>query len=149
MAITNIGGPYKLSKASEANLITCTPGIQIVVREAIKIFDFRVNEGYRTPERQLILYNQGRKTPGDIVTNIDGYKKKGMHNYKPSRAVDLVPYRVGVGDLWADRDSFIHLAGIMLAIAHMKGIKIRWGNDWNQDDNFADGWDLPHFEELL
>jgi hypothetical protein len=71
-----------------------------------------------------------------------------MHNYKPSRAIDLVPYRDGKMQ-WNDREGFIHLAGIMLAFAEAEGVRLRWGGDWNMDDDFGDGWDLPHFEELL
>jgi peptidoglycan L-alanyl-D-glutamate endopeptidase CwlK len=142
------GGPYIFGGASEAQIVTCTPGIIKVVRRAIKIYDFSASEGHRSVARQQALFAQGRTTPGKIVTNVDGVRKKGMHNYKPSRAIDLVPYRDGKMQ-WNDREGFIHLAGIMLAFAEAEGVRLRWGGDWNMDDDFGDGWDLPHFEELL
>lgn len=44
---------------------------------------------YRTPQTQQKLYQQGRTTPGDIVTNVDGFNKVSQHNYYPSRAIDV------------------------------------------------------------
>lgn len=44
---------------------------------------------YRSVEEQQKLYAQGRTVPGKVVTKIDGVKVKGMHNYTPSRAIDV------------------------------------------------------------
>lgn len=44
---------------------------------------------YRSPETQQKLYQQGRTTPGDIVTQIDGITKKSNHNFYPARALDV------------------------------------------------------------
>lgn len=140
------GGPYKFSSFSQANLASADPRLQEILNEAIKLFDFNVSEGHRTVERQQELYAQGRTKPGKIVTQIDGVRTKGKHNYKPSKAVDVNPWPIDFST--KGRERYIHLGGIILAIAHMKGYKIRWGNDWNMDDNFKDGWDLPHFEVL-
>src|SRR5688572_19564012 len=139
-----IGGPYTFGKFSRANLLTCDPRIIEVLEEAIKLYDFNVSEGHRSIARQQALYAQGRTKPGKIVTKVDGVRTKGKHNYKPSKAVDVNPWPIDYST--AGRERYTHLGGIILAIAHMKGIPLRWGNDWNQDDNFKDGWDLPHFE---
>lgn len=139
-----VGGPYKFSSGSAAKLLTCDPKLRIICEEAIKLFDFRVTEGFRTVTRQQQLYAQGRTKPGQIVTEIDGVKKKGKHNYFPSKAVDIDPWPVN----YNDRERYMHLAGIMLGIAHSLKIKIRWGGDFDKDDDFKDrsGWDLPHYE---
>jgi peptidoglycan L-alanyl-D-glutamate endopeptidase CwlK len=44
---------------------------------------------YRSVEEQQKLYAQGRTVPGKVVTKIDGVKIKGMHNFIPSRAIDV------------------------------------------------------------
>lgn len=54
---------------------------------------------HRTPEEQFELYKKGReadaqgnwvtKDKSQIVTNVDGYKVVGAHNYLPSRAIDV------------------------------------------------------------
>lgn len=44
---------------------------------------------YRSVEEQQRLYAQGRTVPGKIVTNIDGIRVKGMHNFTPSHAIDV------------------------------------------------------------
>lgn len=54
---------------------------------------------YRSPEEQFELYKKGRNKTDKglwvvtdreaIVTNIDGYKIKGAHNYNPARAIDV------------------------------------------------------------
>ena len=64
----------------------------------------------------------------------------------PSLAVD--PRRIrSTGE---DRDRFILLAGHVLAVANKRGLKVRWGGDWNgnlvvRDERFQD---LGHFEVL-
>jgi peptidoglycan hydrolase-like protein with peptidoglycan-binding domain len=71
-----------------------------VIRESVKRVQeqldeeklpFRVFEAYRTPERQRLLYRQGRDVPGDIVTKArpwDSYHQYGL-------AVDFVLYISG------------------------------------------------------
>ena len=72
------------------------------------------------------------------------------HNAEPSLAVDLTPYPVD----WNDREAFTYLAGWFMAVARMKGYKVRWGGDWNGTDGNRGGRslkdnsfdDLGHFE---
>src|SRR3989304_4801708 len=140
------GGPYKFSKFSADNLATCDPRLQEVFNEAIKLYDFNVSEGHRPVARQQELYAQGRTKPGKIVTKVDGVRTKGMHNHLPSKAVDVNPWPIDFSN--KGRERYTHLAGIILALAPVKGIRLRWGNDWNGDDDFKAGWDLPHFEVI-
>lgn len=151
----------QFSKKSLEKLETCHIDIQTVMKEAIKYFDFTVIEGYRSLERQFELYKKGRKQidSGDwivydkkkVVTNIDGYKKKGKHNYDPSLAVDIAPYP----ELWkASNERFIYMIGIVMGIAKMfkdRGIidnVIETGIDWDNDNYINDhSWiDKPHFQ---
>lgn len=87
--------------------------------------------GLRTMEEQAALYNQGRTTPGPIVTNA----KPGMswHNY--GVAVDIV-FKTADGKwTWDVPASQWHM---LAAIGKTYGLQ--WGGDWVKFP------DLPHFE---
>jgi len=62
----------------------------------------------------------------------------------PARAVDVVPYPID----WDDREGFYAFGGFVKGVASQKGIKIRWGGDWDSDNDLHDQnfIDLPHFE---
>jgi peptidoglycan LD-endopeptidase CwlK len=95
---------------SEARLMTVSPDLAAKVRAAADTLaalgtHLLVVSGLRTPAEQDALYEQGRTTPGHIVTNAKA--GQSMHNY--GLAVDVVPYLSGEsGDLnWhADTDHF-------------------------------------------
>jgi peptidoglycan L-alanyl-D-glutamate endopeptidase CwlK len=59
-------------------------------------------------------------------------------------AVDLAPYPID----WKNTKRFYHFAGIVLGVATEMGIRIRWGGDWDMDDDLDDQsfMDLVHFE---
>jgi len=69
---------------------------------------------------------------------------EGNHNKKPSTAIDVVPYPID----WEDRERMTYFAGYVKGIAMMLGIPIRWGGDWNSNNELKDNNfdDLPHFE---
>lgn len=128
------------SSESLKKLITCDLNLRLVFENAIQDspYDFKITCGYRPPEEQRKLYHQGRTKPGNIVTNCDGYIKKGKHNYLPSKAVDIAIF---VNDkLTWDEKYYKKVATHVLKKAKELGIKIMWGGNWK---NFKD---LPHFE---
>ncbi len=123
------------SKKSKAKMATCDPRLQEIFNEAIKIVDFMILEGHREEDRQNELYEAGKS------------KVKypyGKHNKRPSKAGDAAPWPID----WEDRERFYFLAGVIIAIGAMKGIKIRYGGDWDGDRDFKDNQfdDLVHFE---
>ena len=125
----------KFGKKSKEQLATCDKRLQEVFNEVIQFVDCSVLEGHRGQERQDQLYIEGKtkvKYPS------------GRHNSKPSNAVDVTPYPVD----WADRERQTLFAGFVIGVARAKGIKLRWGGDWDMDfqvmDNRFD--DFPHFE---
>lgn len=130
-------------KRSLANLANVNPRLVAICNRAVEVYDFSVIEGHRTVERQLELFEQGK-------SKIDGISKKGMHNYDPSMAVDLLPYPSTLHNVnvWNDEFRFHLLAGVMFTCAYQLGERIRWGGDWNGDGSRADQTfhDLPHFE---
>ena len=151
--INKIKAMYSFSKKSKENLLTADKQLQILFNEVIKYIDCTVLYGNRSKKEQFSLYKQGRelingkwvktkKVP--TVTNCDGIKKLSNHNYLPSRAVDVVPYPIN----WKDIEKFYYFAGIVKGIAFVKGINIRWGGDWDNDNDLHDQnfYDLAHFE---
>ncbi len=73
--------------------------------------------------------------------------RMGQHQRKPSLAVDAVPYPIN-SDWNKDIEKICVFAGIVLAIAHKRGIKLRWGRDWDGDMDLNDQKfnDYCHFE---
>lgn len=61
-----------------------------------------------------------------------------------ARAVDLAPYPV----VWTDLKKFAVIAGMMLAAANEMGVKLRWGGNWDGDNDLHDNKpeDPGHFE---
>ena len=59
-------------------------------------------------------------------------------------ALDVCPYPID----WNDKDRFYNFAGLVKGIAISMDIKIRWGGDWDGDNDLKDQtfFDLPHFE---
>lgn len=109
--------------------------LQLILNEAIKIYDFTILEGRRDMLTQNKLYQEGKSKLR---------YPESKHNSDPSKAVDIAPYPIR----WDDLPRFYYLAGIIKAIAHTRGIAIRWGGDWDSDGDFRDNRfnDLVHFE---
>lgn len=126
---------FKFSKRSEDRLYRCHPELQRLFNEVIRHYDCSILEGYRSNERQERLFKEGS-------TKLRGGQSK--HNQMPSFAVDVVPYPVR----WDKVESFYHFGGFVLATAKQLQISIRWGGDWDRDNDLADQIfnDLPHFE---
>jgi peptidoglycan L-alanyl-D-glutamate endopeptidase CwlK len=143
----------KYGERSKKNLSTCHKDLQIVFNEVIKYYDCSVISGHRPPSEQNELYKQGRTKPGAIVTQLDGYRKKSKHNYKPSLGVDVVPYPIE----WDNIDRMKVFIGYVLgisAILKSQGKiknKIVSGIDWDDDTFYNDQQfkDHPHFQVNL
>lgn len=123
------------SNTSKNRLATTDKRLQEVFNEVIKHFNCTIVTGHRSEVEQTIHYNAGR-------SKVEFPNSK--HNSSPSRAVDAAPYPID----WSDRERFTLFAGYVLGIAASRGIKLRWGGDWDKDtqvnDNSFD--DLLHFE---
>ncbi|MGB5850230.1 MAG: M15 family metallopeptidase [Ignavibacteriaceae bacterium] len=133
---------YQYSKSSLKKLESTHPDLQHLFKQVIKVIDCTIIYGLRTLEQQKDLYAQGRTRPGRIVTNLDGIIKRSKH--QDGLAVDVVPYPID----WENRERFVYFAGVVKGIAGTMNIKIRWGGDWDGDNELSDQtWmDLPHFE---
>lgn len=131
---------YSFGKTSKSRLATCEEDIQKVLNLAIERtpIDFGIAEGHRPIERQQKLYAQGRTEPGQIVTQIDGLKKKGKHNYYPSRGVDIYAFIDGKA-VWEEVPLAV-ISGVILSCAKELGIAWEWGGFWK---SFKD---YPHHQ---
>ncbi len=136
---------YSFGERSADKLAGVHPQLQAICQRVLAygVMDFSVIEGHRSIKRQQKLFAEGK-------SYIDGVTRKGKHNQTPSLAVDLLPYPHTLNgvNVWADRQRFCLLAGLVHAAAAELTVKIRWGGDWDGDGNNADSnfHDLPHFE---
>lgn len=134
---------YQFSKKSLERLATCHEDLQVLASEVLKIHDCTVVCGYRNKEEQNRFFAEG-------VSKLR--YPNGKHNQIPSRAIDLGPY-VRNQSLY-DREQVLLFAGIVIGVAHMlyqdgrMKHKIRWGGDWDSDNNFKEHsfFDGIHFE---
>lgn len=131
----------KFSQRSQTQLDTCHPDLQRICNEVIKVYDFSAICGHRDKPTQQIAFDSGKsklKFPDS------------KHNKMPSMAIDICPWPIN----WKNVSAFKFLAGHMQMAAHMlyNGGKtthiLRWGGDWDCDNDMTDQKfnDLPHFE---
>ncbi len=125
----------QFGRASIEKLSTCHPDLQKLFNEVIKHYDCVILDGYRSNEEQQKFFKQGK-------SKLQAGASK--HNQNPSLAADVVPYPID----WKSKEGFYHFAGFVLGIAKSMGIGIRWGGDWNGNNDLKDQtfYDLPHFE---
>ena len=126
---------YSFSQRSLDNLKNADERLIKICNELIKVTDFTVIESYRSTERQQELFKKG-------FSKIDGIKKKGKHNYFPSLAIDIIPFKKGHNPFDGSKESdlmFNELAKQFKEVARQLNIKIQWGGDWEFIDK-------PHFE---
>lgn len=131
---------FKFGEHSLKILSEIHPSLQLVLNEAIKVIDFSIICGRRNKKDQDKAFTEGK-------SKLEWPNSK--HNVEVpllSRAVDISPYRNGLQ--WNDKEGFTYLAGIIKGIAHLKGIPIRWGGDFNRDNDLHNDRfvDMPHFE---
>lgn len=126
---------YKFSNRSMEALASADDKLQLLFNEVIKVIDCTVIFGHRTEAEQEKQYSAGH-------TKL--HYPRSKHNKFPSHAVDVVPYPID----WHNRERFVYFAGIVKGIAVQLDIKMRWGGDWDNDNQLRDQtWmDLPHYE---
>lgn len=100
-------------------------------RVVLELHDCTVVYGLRTQEEQAKLVQEG-------------LSKTMNSKHLTGKAVDLAPFPID----WNNTKQFYYFAGMVLAVAKDMGIKIRWGGDWDMDNDLNDQnfMDLVHFE---
>lgn len=125
----------RFSQQSMDRLTTCDQRLIKLMLRVVELYDITVIEGHRSIEDQERAFNEGKSKV---------HWQQSTHCTTPSRAVDVAPYPVN----WQDRERFYYLAGIVRAVSDSMGIGVRWGGDWDGDEDFMDQNfdDLCHFE---
>lgn len=124
----------RFSAKSVQRLYSCRRPLIDLFEAVLPVHDCSILEGHRSNARQLALYDEGKtKIPS-----------QGPHNWQVSRAVDVAPYPIN----WENTKRFYFFAGIVMAKADDMGIDVRWGGDWNSNNNLDDQnfFDLVHWE---
>lgn len=122
---------------SKKKLAECDLVIRRLMNEVIKHFDCKILVGYRGALEQNEAFAQGK-------SKLQFPQSK--HNVFPSAAVDVAPYPIDFSDL----RRFYYFAGVVKGTAASMGIQLRWGGDWDSDNEVKDNSfnDLVHFELL-
>lgn len=128
------------SRQSKANLSTCHPDLQFLFNRVIEFYDCSILAGHRGQERQEQFFREGTSK---------ARWPDGKHNSLPSEAVDACPYP----ERWDLSEpevlkQWYYFGGLVLGMAKAYGIPLRWGGDWDRDEEFSDQkfHDLSHFE---
>ena len=113
--------------------------LSLVQQDGIRI---KVTTVWRSPKRQLELYQQGRSKPGKKVT----WLKEGLHNKtidgKPaSLAIDIVPVDVHGKPIWSTQGKAMEVWNKLGELGMESGLQ--WGGNWNKTK------DYPHFQISL
>lgn len=133
---------YKYGNKSINNLKECHTDLQILFNEVLKIIDHSIVCGFRGKKEQDKAFESG---------NSKVKFPHGKHNSFPSNAVDAYPYPID----YKDKERIIYFAGIVMGVAEKLyeagkiTHKIKWGGDWNGDNDLKDGWDWGHFELIF
>lgn len=121
---------------SKKQLALTLPQLQLVLKEAIQHFDFKILDATRGRAMQEKAFRQGHSKV---------HFGESAHNWMPSLAVDLFPAPYD----WDDSQSFKELYHVMMAASKKVGVMIRSGLDWNMDGlgpHDTDDWDGGHYE---
>lgn len=126
------------SRVSKQRLETCDLRLQELFNDVVRTFDCTIVEGHRGEKKQNEYYSEGKSKV---------QFPNGKHNKTPSEGIDVAPYING--KISWDFRHCLYFAGFVKGVAEKHGIKIRWGGDWDMDNeamtdqNFQD---LVHFE---
>lgn len=120
---------------SKKRLNTVHSVLQEIFYIVIEMYDCTILKGHRGEVEQNQAFDEG---------NSEKRWPDGTHNKNPSWGVDAGPWPLD----WNDLPRFHYFAGIVKGVALAKGIKIRWGGDWDNDMDLSEHTlkDLVHFE---
>lgn len=134
----------RFSTLSEYHVSTCSPGLQKVLRKAIRCapswLDFAVVCGHRNQLDQEEAFRKGRSQK---------HWPNGKHNSLPSKAADIRPASPFSQEDWKDVARFARIMGFIEAVALEEWVPVRLGLDWSRDGRSIDEHflDLGHIEE--
>ena len=139
---------------STERLLSMHALLQSVLTEAIKHWDFTVIHGHRGEDLQNELYAQGLSK---LRYPESKHNRVSEETGEPeSWAVDFAPWFPEAPHVrWNQDRDFVLLAGKIMGIAEPilrpRGFTLRYGGDWDRDQNTYDQtfMDLGHLELVL
>lgn len=118
---------------SGMNSVVKESALEMIRRAYKEGINVQITDGFRSFAEQTKLYNQGRTTPGQIVTNA----RAGQSNHNYGLAVDFVLLSEdGTKALYEVNSKWRRVAAIG------KSLGFEWGGDWT---SFKD---YPHLEMM-
>lgn len=127
------------SATSRSRLEGVHPALVRVAQNVLAHADCSIVYGMRTPAEQQILFDQklSKTLASKHLMQPDGW----------CHAIDFAPFVNGAIP-WDKKHYFYHFAGIVLTVADIQGVQLRWGGDWDSDGDLDDQtfMDLVHFE---
>jgi len=132
---------YSFGKHSISELSTCHPSLVKLFEEVVKLYDCSVIQGRRDKDTQNKYFIEGKSK-----LQWPNSKHNVLNPNDLSKAVDVTPCVNGVIS-WNSNQCY-HFAGYVKRVAESMNISIRWGGDWDQDNDLNDQTfdDLVHFE---
>ena len=136
----------KWSRTSAKRLNTCHVDLITLCNIVLQVHDCTIVEGHRNQKCQNQAY---------YIGNSKLQWPNSKHNKTPSLAVDVVPFINGKATY--NREQILYFSGIVLGIANRLSIeglmthKVRWGGDWDRDNDFKEHkfFDGAHFELVV
>ncbi len=125
--------PCMLSPAGADRLKQCCKELQTIINEVLNYRDITILCGYRSNEEQEAMCK--KKTS-------KAHAGQSAHNYKPSFAIDVVPYPIPMknGEWDSNSEEWDKLHDLIVGIAKENNIELTWGGDWKTIV------DKPHYE---
>jgi peptidoglycan L-alanyl-D-glutamate endopeptidase CwlK len=139
----------KFGLKSEGNLTQVHPHLVQVFRRVIEFFDHSILGGVRSVEQQRKNVAAGLS---QTMNSMHLPQSDGL-----SHAIDAAPYPQHWDDELNTKSrrvytpweaQLFYFAGVVVGYGHAMGVKIRYGGDFNRNNNVMDSKfeDLDHFE---
>ena len=122
----------KFSQNSLKKLIGVHPLLVHSLEVALQTspYDFAIVQGVRTQAEQNALYNQGRTTPGNVVT----WTTKSKHIPQKDGYGHAIDFAAYVGALTWDEKYYPEIADAILTAGKGLGLKLESGAYWKNKD---------------
>jgi len=133
-------------KKSREILDTVDPRIAEIMEMVVDHRDITVLSGFRDKDEQDDLFRRGLSKTQWPNSKHNVNAEGQMHGL--AIAIDIAPYPIR----WQDENEFVYVAGLVMQTAFILGYKLRWGGNWDRDDDVIDDQtfqDLGHFELIL
>ena len=142
----------KYGRSSRRKLATAHPVWTPIMEDSLIVcpYDITIVRAWSGEDVQNALYDDNKSTK--IFPDSRHNKSDDPNIENPliiSDALDIAPYIDGKIP-WGDTHIFAYVVGCICVVANDRGVKIRWGGDWDSDGSTKDQslMDWGHIELL-